>query len=520
MSENKRNFLVHGGILAMAGILVRIIGMFYRIPLVNIIGSDGNGIYGAAYNVYNIMLVLSAYGLPMAVSKLVSAKFVAKQFKNAASIFKCALIFATCTGGIAALLLFFGADFIENVFYKGVPGMAIPLRILAPTIFFVAILGVMRRFYQGQGTMIPTAVSQIAEQIVNAAVSLLAGYFLIQAYQSSANTAAYGAAGATLGTAMGALTALIFLIGLYLIYRPTFARMVAKDRVSKRQYDRDIYRTIALTMIPIILGQTFYQISAVIDDMMFSNMMIGTDITKSITTDMGNFNSSYSLLIGIPQGVASAMSASMLPSIVASYTQGEIGAVRKKIKETLKTNMFIAIPSFVGLFVLGKPIIQLLFARYDSTQGGMMLKIGAIAVVFYTLSTVTSSALQGIDEMSTPVKHSCISLVVHIILVFVLLKFSRLGIYAIVIGNASFPIIIFILNIISLYRHIGYRMEYRQTFIVPAVCALIMGVAAGLVYDGMIKLTASNILSLMAAFIAAGIFYFGPLFVAKKKKWY
>lgn len=119
----------------MAGILVRIIGMFYRIPLVNIIGSDGNGIYGAAYNVYNIMLVLSAYGLPMAVSKLVSAKFVAKQFKNAASIFKCALIFATCTGGIAALLLFFGADFIENVFYKGVPGMAIPLRILAPTIF-------------------------------------------------------------------------------------------------------------------------------------------------------------------------------------------------------------------------------------------------------------------------------------------------------------------------------------------------------------------------------------------------
>ncbi len=217
MSENKRNFLVHGGILAMAGILVRIIGMFYRIPLVNIIGSDGNGIYGAAYNVYNIMLVLSAYGLPMAVSKLVSAKFVAKQFKNAASIFKCALIFATCTGGIAALLLFFGADFIENVFYKGVPGMAIPLRILAPTIFFVAILGVMRGFYQGQGTMIPTAVSQIAEQIVNAAVSLLAGYFLIQAYQSSANTAAYGAAGATLGTAMGALTALIFLIVLYLI---------------------------------------------------------------------------------------------------------------------------------------------------------------------------------------------------------------------------------------------------------------------------------------------------------------
>lgn len=114
MSENKRNFLVHGGILAMAGILVRIIGMFYRIPLVNIIGSDGNGIYGAAYNVYNIMLVLSAYGLPMAVSKLVSAKFIAKQFKNAASIFKCALIFATCTGGIAALFIILWSGFYRK----------------------------------------------------------------------------------------------------------------------------------------------------------------------------------------------------------------------------------------------------------------------------------------------------------------------------------------------------------------------------------------------------------------------
>lgn len=520
MSENKRNFLVHGGILAMAGILVRIIGMFYRIPLVNIIGSDGNGIYGAAYNVYNIMLVLSAYGLPMAVSKLVSAKFVAKQYKNAAGILRCSLCFAALTGGAAALLLFFGADFIENVFYKGVPGMAIPLKILAPTIFFVAILGVMRGFYQGQGTMIPTAVSQIVEQIVNAVVSILAGYLLIQAYKTSANVSAYGAAGATLGTALGALTGLIFLVILYFIYRPTFVRMVHKDKFSQRQYDSDIYRTIALTMIPIILGQTFYQISAVIDDMMFSNLMIGRGITNSITTDLGNFNSSYSLLIGIPQGVASAMSASMLPSIVASYTQGDIQTIRNKIRKTLKTNMFIAIPSFVGLFVLGKPIIQLLFARYDSVQGGTMLKIGAIAVVFYTLSTVTSSALQGIDEMNLPVKHSCISLVIHIILVFILLKFSRLGIYAIVIGNASFPVVIFVLNIISLYRCIGYKMEYIQTFVIPFACACIMGVAVAFTYQGMYSLTSSNIISLCISFVVAAVSYFGPLYLVKKKGLY
>ena len=110
MSEsNKRNFIVHGSILAIAGILVRIIGMLYRIPVVNIIGSEGNGIYGAAFNIYNIMLVLSSYGLPMAVSKLVSARFTKKRYKSAAKVLRCSLMVAVCTGGIAALLVFFAA---------------------------------------------------------------------------------------------------------------------------------------------------------------------------------------------------------------------------------------------------------------------------------------------------------------------------------------------------------------------------------------------------------------------------
>ena len=173
--DNKRNFILHGSILAMAGIFVRIIGMVYRIPVLNIIGSEGNGIYVTAYNVYNIILVLSSYGLPMAVSKLISARFTKRRYKNAAKVLRCSLTVGAFTGGVAALLVYFGADFIENVIYGGgVPGLAIPLRVLAPTIFIVALLGVLRGFFQGQGTMIPTAVSQIIEQLVNAGVSIAA----------------------------------------------------------------------------------------------------------------------------------------------------------------------------------------------------------------------------------------------------------------------------------------------------------------------------------------------------------
>ncbi len=151
-SKNKRNFILQGSILAMAGIFVRIIGMVYRIPVLNIIGSEGNGIYGTAFNVYNIMLVLSSYGLPMAVSKLVSARFTKKKYKSAAKVLRCSVIIGVITGGAAALLVFFGAGFIENVVYGGgIPGLAIPLRVLAPTIFLVAILGVLRGFFQGTG---------------------------------------------------------------------------------------------------------------------------------------------------------------------------------------------------------------------------------------------------------------------------------------------------------------------------------------------------------------------------------
>lgn len=413
----------------------------------------------------------------------------------------------------------FGASFIENVIYGGgLPGLAIPLRILAPTIFLVAILGVIRGFFQGQSTMIPTAVSQILEQIVNAIVSIAAGYGMMKAFASSPDVAAYGAAGSTLGTAMGALTAVLFMGFLYAIYTPTFNRLKRKDRHTENQSTGQICKIIIYTMIPIILGQTFYQISALIDDVMFSNIMVGRDITKSISMDLGNFSSSYSLLIGIPQGVASAMSASMLPSVVASFTDRDYDSIYDKITKTLKTNMFIAVPSFVGLFIIGQPIIKLLFSRYNSVQGGMMLKIGAIAVVFYTLSTVTSTALQGIDRVNVPMIHSSISLAVHIVLVFVLLKFSALGIYAVVIGNATFPILIFILNLRTLYQEIDYTMPYISVFAKPGISALIMGVFTWLSYKEMYTLTSSNVLALVIAFMVALITYFGPYYALTKMR--
>ena len=179
--------------------------------------------------------------------------------------------------------------------------------------------------------------------------------------------------------------------------------------------------------------------------------------------------------------------------------------------------MFVAVPSFVGLACIGQPIVKLLFSRYNSVQGGMMLKIGAIAVVFYTLSTVTSSALQGIDKMKLPMIHSFISLTVHVIIVYILLRVTNLGIYAVVIGNATFPVLIFILNFISLYKYANYRFPAVEVFIKPVISSAIMGVCTFLAYKLVYMLVSSNAVALICAFSVAGATYFIPYWFLSKK---
>lgn len=202
--KKRADFLKQGGILAIASLLVRIIGMVYRIPMSNILGEEGNGIYAVAFEIYDVMLIISSYSLPLALSKIISAQQARKQHKNTGKVFKVALKFAIISGGGFAILLFAGAGLIEKYIYPEYSGVQIPLRVLAPTIFIVALLGVFRGFFQGKKTMVPTAFSQIVEQIVNAVVSVAASYLFMKWNIESVQQAAWGAAGGTLGTCLGA----------------------------------------------------------------------------------------------------------------------------------------------------------------------------------------------------------------------------------------------------------------------------------------------------------------------------
>ena len=221
-SESKkgnRDFLMQGAVLAAAGMLTRLIGLAYRIPMNNILGDEGQGFYGVAFEIYSIALLLTSYSLPLAMSKLVSSRKAQGKMGDVAKVLKTGLMFALVVGGAVALIVFLAADKIAT----GVMSMHLSiyaLRVLAPGLLIVAFLGVLRGFFQGLGTMYPTAVSQILEQIINAVVSLLAASYFFKAGARAMKAAstgenlagAYGAAGGTLGTVTGAFAALVFLI--------------------------------------------------------------------------------------------------------------------------------------------------------------------------------------------------------------------------------------------------------------------------------------------------------------------
>lgn len=480
--KKEHNFLIQGIILAAAGIVTRLIGLIYRIPVNNILGDEGQGFYGCAFSIYNIALLLTSYSLPLAVSKLVSARVSRKEYKNAMRIFKSALAFAFVVGALVAVIVYFASDFIAGNLMS-LQFSAYALRVLAPCLFVVAIMGVLRGFFQGLGTMIPTALSQIAEQIVNAIVSIVGASYLLEMGKKVAESksnpslpAAYGAAGGTLGTLMGAVTGLLFLLVVMKAYFSTWKRKLHKDHSRYTESYGDIYKVLLLTIAPVILSTAIYNISETIDQGIFSNIIVTQGYTEKKAAEfLGMYSGKYQTMVNIPLAVANALGASLIPSLTATVASGTRAQVHSKIRMVIRFSMMIAIPSAIGFIVMGEPILDLLYSGNIEIPA-RMLQLGGITVIFYCLSTVTNAILQGINKMTTPVKHGAISLVVHLIALFIMLVGCKWGIYSLIGGNIVFSFCMCILNSEALKRATHYKQEYRQTFWLPGKAALLMGV--------------------------------------------
>ena len=553
-SSRKDGFIIQAGILAAAGIICRIIGLLYRSPLAAVIGDEGNGYYQTAFNVYTIILLISSYSIPSAISKVIAQKLSVRDYVNAHRIFLCAMFYVLVVGGIASLVLFFGA----GLFAKAV------LRVFAPTVFLYGILGVLRGYFQAHRSMVQTSVSQILEQILNAVVSIGAAYLLIifmlsgtqkyvlnddysvsfgdeivqevaeavvneedgsriyvlSAEQQDWNTAhaTYGAVGSAMGTGSGVVAALLFMWAVYGLNKKTIHRRIARDRHEPEDY-RSLLRLVSSVVVPFILSTAIYNLST------FLNQTIYTWICylakgmgdAETSTNYGIFSAKAVVISNIPIALASAMSSAILPNIASRVGQGDMEGAREKTAQAIKTTMLIAIPAAVGLGVLARPITWLLFPQKASVDlAARLLTALSASVVFYSLSTLTNSVLQGIGRVKTPVRNAAVALGIQTAVLVPMLLFTDMDLYALVIAMLLYSGTMCVLNQLSIRRYMDYEQETFRTFTTPLVAAAFMGAAAYGTYRGIGWLLKSgeypsrmqNILELFPAVIVGGIVYF------------
>ncbi|MDO4620207.1 MAG: polysaccharide biosynthesis protein [Lachnospiraceae bacterium] len=480
MAETKRGQVARQAAFLMAAQLISsVIGLLYRSPLHRYMGEVGDGYYQYAYEWYTIILLIASYSIPSAVSKVTAERLAVKQYRNANKVFRAALIYVTIAGGIGASVAFFGAPFILSK----QPDAVLALRVLAPTLFLSGFLGVFRGYFQAHNTMKPTAISQIAEQILNAVFSVLMAYLLAKPYfGNDILQGKYGAAGGTIGTGAGVVTGLLVMLLTYAINRKVIRRRIAKDRHTEEESYSEVFRVILMMCTPIILATCVYQSLSIVDQVIFTNVITAKGYTsRQVSILYGLYGYRVKPIINIPIALASATSTALIPAVATSISAGSKKGAVAKVDECIKMTLFISIPSAVGIAILSYPIIYALYPGRNMAAAAELLSLGAVSVIFYSLSTVTNGVLQGLGRPSVPVRNSAIALGVNVIVTFVTVKYLGWHVYGIVAAVVIYSFTIMLLNAFSIRKYLGYTHSVSQ-FVTPVKSAVIMGAAVAAVY--------------------------------------
>ena len=472
-SGKKSNFIFQAGILAAAGIIVRIIGILYRSPLVMIIGDEGNGYYNSAYVIYTIILLVSSYSIPSAISKVIAARLGLGQYRNAHRLFLGSIVYVIVVGGIGSLVCYFFADRLVG------SNSAQVLQIFAPTVFLSGLLGTLRGYFQAHRTMKYTSYSQILEQIINAIVSVLAAYIFVKLLAGSDETviAIGGAKGSAIGTGAGVFIALIFMLVMYIRKRPEIKRNIASDKSGSRLSRLAIARIIFGMITPVVLSTCIYNLSSA------SNLKIYQYIVEKYygysealaTTNYGLFSGKAMQIVNIPIAISSAMAAAIIPTIARTHERGEYREGREKIAYAIKVTMLIAMPSAFGLLALAEPVTLLLYPQRATYMiVAKLIKALSVTVIFYCLSTLSNAILQGTGNVNIPVVNAAVSLGVQALVLVILLRTTNLDLYALVVVTIIYSFLMCLLNGIAMAVKLRYKQEMIRSYFLPMIAAFCM----------------------------------------------
>ena len=472
------NFLKGAAILSIAGIIVKILGAIYRIPLSNIIKPEGMGYYQTAYPFYQLLLTLSTSGFPVAIAKLVSEKRALGDYRSAYKVFKVAFVGLLIGGILSSLFILIGAEAIvesvgnKNAYYS--------LIALVPALFFVPIMSSFRGFFQGRKTMVPTATSQIAEQLIRVAVGLSLTTLLLDKGLPIA------AGGASFGGSAGAIAGFAVIIFIYFKNRHSIKEEVRLCTVDKQYNTSTIVKDLLAISIPITIGSAIVPIMDTIDTALVFQRLQSIGYSAKLANDLyGQLKGMAQTLINLPMVFSVAIAMSMVPAISDAYIRKNKGEIKDIISSGIRITLLIGLPAALGLFVLARPLINLLYynnTAQDIDSIGRILSVLSFGVIFLTLVQTLTAMLQGLGKTFVPVKNLAIGAVFKIVLTYILTGIPSINILGAAFSTVVTYAVASLLDLYSIVRITKLKLDYKTIVLKPLISSVGMAIMARLGY--------------------------------------
>ncbi len=506
---SKENFIKSAAILGVAGFIVKIIGAIYRIPLTNMIGTEGIGYYQPAYNVYNLLLVISLSGFPTAIAKLVSEKRALRNYEGAYQVYKVSRWGLLVIGLVSSIAVFAFAR--PLVTFLGFPGSYYSMLALVPALFAVPLLSSYRGFFQGTQNMTPIALSQIIEQIFRVVVGLYCAHMLINVGLEQA------AAGATFGASVGGVAALILIVIMFMLSKRGFKSEIEGSNQNSTEDTWTIVKSLLYIAIPITIGASIAPLMGIFDSYFASSRLAAIGYDKVQIADMfGELSGTAQTLINFPQVFSTAVAMSLVPAITDAFTKRQQTRLNATANAGMRMSMIIGLPCGIGLFMLAEPIIALLYPSIGSAKhvtSGALLQILAISVIFLTMVQSFTAILQSINRQFDPVKNLAVGLVVKIILSYILIGIPSINIKGAAYSSVGAYIVVAFLNWHDINKSNIIKINLLSITARPLLSTAILALAVGVSFPLFSMFISSRGITTLASIAFGGIIYVISLFI-------
>ena len=495
---SKNSFLKGALILGIAGIIVKILGAFFRIPLGNIITSEGMGYYQTAYPVYVLLLTISSAGFPTAISKLVSERIAHKDHAGAFKIFKVSFVALIITGIVTSAILFFGADYI--VIRLKNPKAYDAMVAISPALLFVPLMAAFRGYFQGRQEMTPTAVSQIIEQFARVILGLYLAFLFLPKGKE------FAAAGASAGAAVGAVAGTLFMTVIYLKNKRKIKAQIISGAQLPQERAMTIIRKILVIAVPITIGSAIMPIMNMIDAAIVMSRLQEIGFTYSKANSLyGQLTGMAATLINLPQVLTMALAMSLVPVISHSYAIKDMNSVNRDVKIGIRVALLIGLPAAFGLASLSGPIMHMLYPKEPKSIGEILLFL-SMGVIFLSLIQTLTGILQGMGKAYIPVINLGIGAIFKIVISYTLTGIPSLNVKGAAIGTIVAYAVGTILNLYYIKKKLKISFEFKDFVLKPFIAVIVMSLGSIVSY-GVLSHFTGNAVSCLGAIAFGGSLY-------------